>query len=104
MTVVYITKYALTKGIQTYSTDNKNVVKISFTETHKRVNDEYVSAGNTICKIRTTEHSFMGQDVYIGNQWHTDKTKALEQAEIMKEKKLISLNKQINKIKQLKFK
>jgi len=77
---VYITKYALTKGIQEYE-----VPVIDPNEYHVSIN----------C---ITYHQLVFKP-----DWHTDKEEALIQAELMRFKKISSLSKQIKKIRNLKF-
>lgn len=74
---VYITQYALTKGIQ------EKEVKVS--EYHPDV----VSAG-----IFETYHK---------PYWYIDRQEAIEHAEVMRKKKIDSLKKQIKRLEDLKF-
>ena len=79
MAKVFITKYALTEGIKEIETDiRKNEVG----------NYEYVLYGN---------HYFF----HIGSDAFTDKSEALKKAEEMRQKKVASLRKQIEKLEKL---
>lgn len=82
MAKVFITKYALTEGIKEVETDvRKNEVG----------NYEYVLYGN---------YSFFR----IGSDAFTDKSEALKKAEEMRQNKIASLRKQIEKLEKLSFK
>lgn len=73
---VYVTKYALTKGIQ-------------------------VSKGNIFndCKsIRCSSYCS-----FHGNEWHTDFESALKQCEKMRHRKIKSLKEQIKKLESMEF-
>jgi len=79
--IVYITKYALSKGIQRYEVPDVD---------------------------KNGYHVFITQAMYHENfykpHWHTDKKSAIQEAEYMRKKKLESLDKQIWKLRGLKFK
>lgn len=77
----YITKYALTKGI---IEDKGEIV--------------FGSQGRMICVDR--------KDMYLIGKpfWHIREEDAIEHAENMRDKKIKSLEKQIEKLKNLKFK
>lgn len=79
---VYITKYALTDGIQEY--DNAEVSTIS------RTMISIIRPG----KLRLCFHK---------PHWHETREAAIQRAEEMRLKKIASLNKQIEKLEQLKF-
>lgn len=81
---VWITKYALTTGI--YKTEGKTS-SISEDMICTKVNDD-------------TVHYNL---IFHGKDWYTSEKAAIEQAEEMRAKKLISLEKQIEKIKALTF-
>lgn len=74
---VWITKYALTQGIiETEAERSKN-------------HEDMIDTGKF--------------GYYHGSDWHTTEEDAIKKAEEMKIRKIISLEKQINKIKELKF-
>lgn len=75
---VYITKYALTKGIL-----------------EKEVED----CGNGM--VRENENHF--PTYYHGTDWHKDKQSAIDKAEEMRKKKIASLKKQIEKLEKMKY-
>jgi len=77
---IYITKYALTKGIQEYE-----VPVIDLNEYHVFISDA------------------MRSQCFYKPDWHTDIEEALIQAELMRLKKISSLSKQIVKLRNLKF-
>lgn len=71
-TTVWITKYALTKGIFTaWAIIDDNMIKVG-------------------------RHEY-----YHGNDWHTDEKSAWERAEQMRHKKIHSLKKQIARLETL---
>ncbi|MDE5526641.1 hypothetical protein [Elizabethkingia meningoseptica] len=76
--IAYITKYALTKGI---------------------IEKECLLTSNDM--IRTTDEY---PQYFHVNEWFASKEDAIERAEQMRIKKLQSLNKQVNKLTNLKFK
>lgn len=75
---VWITKYALTRGIL-----------------EKEVED----CGDGM--VREKESFFPAY--YHGTDWHTDKQSAVAKAEEMRKKKIASLKKQIDKLEKMKF-
>ena len=77
--IVYITKYALTKGIQ-----------------ERDVSDSQSGNSQVIYDESYNKHFFKPD-------WYTDKDDALFQAELMRFKKISSLSKQIKKIRNLQF-
>ena len=76
--IAYITKYALTKGI---------------------IEKECIQRPNDL--IRTTDEY---PQYFHANEWFSSKEDAIKKAEQMRVKKLESLNKQVNKLTNLKFK
>jgi len=78
---VYITKYALTKGI----------LEKEEAEVCKDTSLDMISVHS-----RYTEY-------YHKPDWHESKEEAIEQAEKMRERKIKNLEKQINKLKNLSF-
>lgn len=81
MAKVFITKYALTKGIKEIEAD---IIRSRFG------NEEYV--------IDDSYSYFLRKDAF------TDKSEALKKAEEMKIRKIASLRKQIEKLEKLSFK
>ena len=81
---VFITKYALTKGIF----EKEAEVCTGISDDFIRVNDA--------CGYHSGEY-------YNGDDWHTTKEDAIQKAEDMQQKKIIALNKQIIKLSKLKF-
>lgn len=82
---VYITKYALTQGI----------IKLKGT----RVCDD---VKGVVIKVKSDKIG--GFDTYYhGGEWHATFTSAKIFADKMRLKKILSLNKQIKKLKSLKF-
>ncbi|MGG7470791.1 hypothetical protein ACVVIH_20565 [Chryseobacterium arthrosphaerae] len=77
---VYITKYALTKGI---------------------IESEGEILGGPTKMLRTTINSYRVN--FYGTEWHQNKNEAIYKAEEMRKKKIASLEKQIEKLKKLKF-
>lgn len=74
---VWITKYALTKGIF---------------EIDARITDDYAFGGTVYeCYIRE------------GNEWHRTYEAAVHKAEEMRDKKIESLEKKFDKLKKMKF-
>lgn len=82
MAKVFITKYALTKGIKEIEAD---IIRSRFE------NEEYVIDDS---------YSYFR----IGTNAFTDKSEALKKAEEMKIRKIASLRKQIEKLEKLSFK
>lgn len=81
--LIYVTKYALSKGILTYPKD------------HDGSTTDYV--------VVKDKHGFNGVSLYDGNDWHTTMEAAIKQAEKMRVKKIASLKKQIKEFEALKF-
>ena len=77
---VWITKYALTKGIFTIEATEPN-------------------ENGLITPINKLWDCYHGE----GREWHRTKEAAIERAEEMRLKKIASLEKQIDKIKKLNF-
>lgn len=77
---IWITKYALTTGIY----------EIEAKETHS---PSMVSDANHPLSMYHGE----------GKEWHKSKEDAIQMAEMMKNKKIESLEKQLKKVKKLKF-
>lgn len=84
MAKVFITKYALTSGIKEVETE---IYKSNFFE---KDSPDYIRDGSY------TFHS-IGKDAFI------DKSEALNKAEDMRKKKIVSLRKQIEKLEKLSF-
>ena len=83
---VWITKYALTKGIL-----------------ERDVEDFCLNTdptGNIIC---INENGYRQYFHGKGNEWHDDKQSAIAKAEMMRKKKITKLEKQIEKLKNIKF-
>jgi len=78
---VYITKYALSKGIQRHEVSD-------------------IKHGTDRVFILGAMYSLW----FFKPHWHTDKNTALQQAELMRLKKIASLERQIFKLRGLKFK
>jgi hypothetical protein len=78
---VWITKCALTKGIQQKEGSVSETNKESFSE------------------VGNSWFSYWGN----GREWHTTKESAIAKAEEMRVKKIASLKKQIAKLEKLKF-
>ncbi len=79
---VYITKYALTKGIL-------------------RGEVELCSCDNTMVKI-SNNGNFAGY--FLANEWYKEKKDAIKHAEIMKIKKIEALRRKIDKLSRMEFK
>lgn len=82
---VYITKYALTRGII--------FMPAEILERAVRNSKE------KFCRVK----SFNGYTYFFEGQYYLDKEEAIEAAERMRERKIESLKKQINKLRELKF-
>lgn len=83
---VWITKYALTKGIL-----------------EKECHDfclDTDSTGNMIC---INENGYRQYYHGKGQEWHDCKESAIAKAEEVREKKIVSLKKQIKKLEDMKF-
>lgn len=83
---VWITKYALTKGI--------------FSRELIEINAEISS---TMITVRD-EQALNRQTYYHGDDWHYSEDLAKQRAEEMRRKKIANLEKQIKKLKALSFK
>mgnify|MGYP001618935395 CR=1 FL=1 len=79
---VFITKYALTKGILE--------------------RDVEVCSDMSDDMVHVIDNIYCGE-YYRGNEWHVSKDNAIAKSEDMKQKRIISLNKQIVKLSKLKF-
>lgn len=77
---VWITKYALTQGI--------------FEEEAEDYGDGFV---------KVTKKGFLDSYYKKGKDWHKTKESAIAKAEEMREKKIASLKKQIEKLEKIKF-
>lgn len=84
---VWITKYALTKGILQKETDD---FCLSTDPT-----------GNMIC---INENGYRQCFHEKGDEWCDDKQSVIAKAEMMRKKKITNLEKQIEKLKNIKFK
>lgn len=82
----WITKYALTQGIF-----------------EAEIIDNCISTDPTGNMIETRERSIVQYWHGKGKDWHTDKKSAIEKAEEMRNKKIASLKKQIEKLERMKF-
>ena len=71
---VYITKYALTHGI---------------------MEEEAEEVSQKMIRVRSRNYD----SFFHGNEWHTSKKQAIAQAEKMRTKRIISLEKSIEKLK-----
>lgn len=78
---LFITKYALTSGIE---------------EVEGNISDQYTN----MC---TYQKEGCYPQYAHGDDWHTDKKKAIDRASVMREKKIASLRNQIKKLEGLKF-
>lgn len=79
---VYITKYALTKGIYEIEA-----------EICENINPDMIKSTSN------RNETYHGK----GNNWHTDRDKALIAAKGMRDRKIKSLHTQINKLNKLTF-
>lgn len=88
---VFITKYALTEGIQEMEAEDcsKEV------ENHK---DKMI-----MVKGNASEDKWICDTYYHGNDWHTTREAAVAHAEEMRKKKIVSLQKSIKKLQAMKF-
>ncbi|WP_431785830.1 hypothetical protein [Paenibacillus lactis] len=77
---VWISKYALTTGIY----------EIEARETH---------SPNMVVDAKDSLAMYHGE----GKEWHKSKEEAIKRAEIMRKKKIESLEKQLQKLKEMKF-
>lgn len=79
---VWVTKWALTKGI------------------YQATVEDCLTASSDMVKEKKVSH---GANYFHGLEWHRTKEQAVKQAEEMRVTKLRSLDKQINRIRELKF-
>lgn len=79
---VWITKYALTRGI---------------------LAAEASHAGGVIATVKRGEHFFRHSTLFFNSEWHRTRESALTRAEEMRAKKLASLRKQIDRLEKLNF-
>lgn len=78
---VWITKYAMTSGV---------------------ITAEAEEVGQAMCVVRAKKQGqFAGY--FDGNDWHTDEAKAIERFNQMRQKKIASLKKQLEKVEALEF-
>lgn len=77
---VWISKYALTKGL--YETEG--VISTTSSSMIKEVDVDY-------------------PDFFHGNEWHENKKEAIARAEEMRTKKIASLNKKLKKLEDMTF-
>ncbi len=82
---VWITKYALTNGLEEIDSEKMSSFSIDGT---------YLSFCRTGGSI---------PEVYPKNNWHYDKKYAVAKAEEMRKKKIASLKNQIEKLEKMKF-
>lgn len=83
---VWITKYALTKGIL-----------------QKETADFCLSTDSTGNMIRIKEDGYYQYYHGKGNEWHDSKSSAVAKAEMMRKEKITNLQKQIEKLQNMKF-
>lgn len=83
---VWITKYALTKGI--IETD---------------VYEECLGTDPSGNMISVKSNGYVSYFHGKGNDWHTTKESAIQKAEEMRKKKISSLKKQIEKLEKMRF-
>lgn len=76
---MYITKYALTKGIQI---------------------GEGTPRGDTSARVASPK---WGSLYYFGDEWHTTAKAAKLQAETMRDRKIVALRKQLAKLENMTF-
>lgn len=89
MTKYWVTKYALTKGIKVLT----DQVPKGVAEYVRKVEEEYLYA--------KSEHGYL--QLYNKSEWFLSEEEAVRRAEELRLKKLASLEKQIQKLKKLKF-
>ncbi len=82
---VWITKYALTKGIM-----EEDAAEIS-------------SNSPRICSVEYDHGNYSTKGYYHGDDWHTTKDAALNRAEQMRLAKIASLKKSISNLEKLTF-
>ena len=79
---VWITKYAMTSGVFTAEAEKTRI--------------------EGMCVVRSKKPSGFDQ-LFRGNDWHTDEAEAIERFNQMKQKKIASLQKQLAKVEALEF-
>lgn len=82
--LIYITKYALTRGILTYPKDR-----------NYSLSSDYV--------VVKDKNGLNGTSMYGGNDWHTTEEAAKKRAEQMRVDRIASLKKQVKTLETLKF-
>ena len=85
---VWITKYALTQGIE--EIDSNQVKEFEMTDT------------GCLCFRRNGKYSFV-TEIYSQKEWYRTKESAIKKAEEMRQKKIASLKKQIEKLEKMRF-
>ena len=85
---VWITKYALTQGIE--EIDSNQVKEFEMTDT------------GYLCFRRNEKYSF-ATEIYSQKEWYRTKESAIKKAEEMRKKKIASLKKQIEKLEEMRF-
>ena len=85
---VWITKYALTQGVE--EIDSNQVKEFEMTDT------------GYLCFRRNGKYSYT-TELYSQKEWHRTKEFAIQKAEEMRQKKIASLKKQIEKLERMRF-
>ena len=85
---VWITKYALTQGIE--EIDLNQVKEFEMTD------------AGYLCFRRNGKYSYT-TEIYSQKEWHRTKESAMQKAEEMRQKKIASLKKQIDKLERIRF-
>lgn len=85
---VWITKYALTQGIE--EIDSNQVKEFEVTDT------------GYLCFRRNGKYSYT-TELYSQKEWNQTKEFAIKKAEEMRQKKIASLKKQIDKLERMRF-
>lgn len=85
---VWITKYALTQGIE--EIDSNQVKEFEITDT------------GYLCFRRNGKYLYT-TELYSKKEWHQTKEFAVKKAEEMRQKKIESLKKQIKKLEEMRF-
>lgn len=85
---VWITKYALTQGIE--EIDSNQVKEFKMTD------------AGYLCFRRNEKYSYT-IELYSQKEWHRTKESAIKKAEEMRQKKIESLKKQIKKFEEMRF-
>ena len=85
---VWITKYALTQGVE--EIDSNQVKEFEMTDT------------GYLCFRRNEKYSFV-TEIYSQKEWYRTKESAIKKAEEMRQKKIESLKKQIEKLERMRF-